>query len=181
MATSKPFNSKLVQKDYEDRFTADLNLFVRDTLLKLSQEEDPYSPIDTGFFASSWIAQRSRPRPQDAREEFAPWKNIKATRKGNKSPQAKVEPRFIDNINYNFKIFEKFYIGNTTKYAAYALASKKNKIDLLIKNDLKSDIKNIFSDKKPKIGLAQKAFKGGQGGIGQFADSKRKFVDYTNL
>jgi len=181
MVKSKPFNSKLIQKEYENRFNADLNLFIRETLIGLSSEEDPVSPIDTGFFASNWTAQRSRPRPDEVRESVAPWSNIKPTRKGIKSPQAKVEPRFIDNIKYNFKIYEKFYIGNRTKYAAYALASKRNKINLYMQNDLAKEIKRIFSDKKPKIGLAQKAFKGGEGGIGQLTDSKRKFVDYTNL
>ena len=31
----------------------DLNDFVRATILELSSEDDPVSPIDTGFFASS--------------------------------------------------------------------------------------------------------------------------------
>ena len=88
--------------DLTNNLQRDFNLFIQAALLDLSSEEDPISPIDTGFFASSWTVGRTRPRPKDKREDFNPWKNIKATRKGNKSPQAKVEPRFINSIP-NFK------------------------------------------------------------------------------
>ena len=71
---------------------------------------------------------RTRPRPQDARESFAPCSNIKPTRKGQKSSEARIEPRFIDKINYNFNIYEKVFIGNTSKYAAFALASDVPKV-----------------------------------------------------
>jgi len=168
-------------KEFEDQLNADLNTFVREALIKLSRKENPYSPIDTGFFASSWTVGRSRPLPQDRREDFAPWKNIKPTRKGKTSASAKIEPRFINNINYNFKIYESFFIGNKAKYSAYALASSRNHIVRYFKQDFKFDMDKIFSDRKSKIGLALESFKGGQGGIGQFADPNRSFVSYTNI
>ena len=168
-------------KEIEEQMNRDLNTFAREVLSKLSRKENPYSPIDTGFFASSWTIGRSRPAPQDRREDFAPWKNIKPTRKGFTSAQAKVEPRFINTINYNFKIYESFFIGNKAKYSAYALASSRNHIVRYFKQDFKSDMDRIFRDKKSKIGLALEPFKGGQGGIGQFADPNKTFVSYTNI
>ena len=177
---AKSNNVDNIAPDLEDQLTKDLNAFVRTTLVGLSREEDPISPIDTGFFASSWTVGRTRPRPKDKREDFNPWKNIKATRKGNKSPQAKVEPRFIDKIKYNFKIYEKIYIGNTAKYAAYALASPRQKINLFIQSDLKNTINQIFKDKKSKVLLGSESVQGGRG-IGQFADPNRSFVGYENV
>ena len=50
-----------------------------------------------------------------------------------------------------------------------------------VKADIKQDIDSIFKEKKPKIGLATQPFKGGQGGIGQFADPTKTFVEYTDL
>ena len=63
MAKRKPFNSKLVKKDNEDLLTRDLNDFIRSVLLELSEDRelDSISPIDTGFFASSWTASTQRP------------------------------------------------------------------------------------------------------------------------
>ena len=80
MAKSNNVNN--IAPDLEDQLTKDLNAFVRSTLVGLSREEDPISPIDTGFFASSWTASTQRPRPDEARESVAPWSNIKPTRKG---------------------------------------------------------------------------------------------------
>ena len=42
-------------------------------------------------------------------------------------------------------------------------------------------IKRTFTEKKLKIAVGMSSLKGGQGGIGQFADPKKAFVDYTNL
>ena len=178
---AKDFSKSNVKGELKDQLNRDLNIFVRQALVKLSREQDPYSPIDTGFFASSWKASRTRPRPQDARESFAPWSNIKPTRKGQKSSEARIEPRFIDKINYNFNIYEKVFIGNTSKYAAFALASDRSRLVRYFKADIKQDIDSIFKEKKPKIGLATQPFKGGQGGIGQFADPTKTFVEYTDL
>ena len=95
--------------DLEGNLERDLNTLVRAVLSDLSTKEN--SPVDTGFFASSWTAGTQRPRPDEARESVAPWSNIKPTRRGQRSPQAKVEPRFINSIP-NFKPFSKVFIGN---------------------------------------------------------------------
>ena len=159
----------------------DLNDFVRATILELSSEDDPVSHIDTGFFASSWTASTQRPRPDQNRLDFAPWSNIEPTYKRQKSPNAVVSPRFLDKMKFNFKIYSKVYIGNRSQYAASALGSTRSKIPQFIQGELRPLVNAIFTEKRPKIDIASRRFKGGQGGIGPFADPEREFVDYTNL
>lgn len=181
MARRKPFSSKLVKKDNEDLLTRDLNDFVRSALLELSEDKGPdsISPIDTGFFASSWTASTQRPRPNQPRENHSPWSNIEPSMEGRPADDYVVSPRFIPNIKFNFKIFSKVYIGNRSEYAASALASPRSKI-AKYSGTLRPLVNAIFTD-KAKIAVGAKQFKGGQGGIGQFADPDREFVDYTNL
>ena len=165
--------------DLEGNLERDLNTLVRAVLSDLSTKEN--SPVDTGFFASSWTAGTQRPRPDEPRETVAPWSNIKPTRRGQRSPQAVIEPRFIDKINYNFKPFSKVFIGNRSQYAARALASERSKVPQYVQGQLAELIKRTFTEKKPKIAVGMSSLKGGQGGIGQFADPKKAFVDYTDL
>ena len=185
MAKSKPFSKNInqIKKDLENNLERDLNKLVKAIIADLSTEEN--SPVDTGFFASSWTASTQRPRPDEARESVAPWSNIKPTRRGQRSPQAKVEPRFINSIP-NFKPFSKVFIGNRSQYAARALASPRSKIPQYVQSDLRNLINQIFTD-KPKLGIA--AFGTGVrgksdnvrftgGGIGAFSDPSSVFVDY---
>ena len=169
--------------DLEDNLERDLNKLVTAIIADLSTEEN--SPVDTGFFASSWTAGTQRPKPDEARESVAPWSNIKPTRRGARSPQAKIEPRFIDSIP-QFKPFSKVFIGNRSQYAARALASPRSKIPQYVQGDLRNLINQIFTD-KPKLGIAafgtgvrkksdNVRFEGG--GIGAFSDPSSVFVDY---
>ena len=167
--------------DLVNNLEQDFNSFIRSTLFDLSREEDPISPIDTGFFASSWTASTQSPRPDQAREDNPPWSEIEPSYRRMPSPNALVEPRFVDKIKYNFKLFSKVYIGNRSEYAASALGSTRSKIPQYIQGQLKPLVNAIFTDKKAKIAIGASKFKGGQGGIGQFADPDREFVDYTNL
>ena len=102
MARSKGIEN--ITADLNGNLQSDFNTFIRAALFDLSnQSATKYSPVDTGFFASSWTASTQRPRPDEPRESVAPWSNIKPRRRGDqRNPQAKVEPRFIDNISYNF-------------------------------------------------------------------------------
>ena len=159
----------------------DFNLFIQAALLDLSREEDPISPIDTGFFASSWTASTQRPRPDQAREDNPPWSEIEPSYERRPAPASFVEPRFANKIKYNFKLFSKVYIGNRSEYAASALGSTRSKIPQYIQGQLKPLVNAIFTEKKAKIAIGASKFKGGQGGIGPFADPDREFVDYTNL
>ena len=169
--------------DLEGNLKRDLNKLVKAVIADLSTEEN--SPVDTGFFASSWTASTQRPRPDEARESVAPWSNIKPTRRGQRSPQAKVEPRFINSIP-NFQPFSKVFIGNRSQYAARALASPRSKIPQYVQGDLRNLINQMFTD-KPKLGIAafgtgvrgkSKNVRFTGGGIGAFSDPSSVFVDY---
>jgi hypothetical protein len=170
----KPRDPDLAVPDFEDQLERDLNRFVRQVLSDLSTEEN--SPVDTGFFASSWTASTQRPRPDQPREAHTPWSNIKPTKKGRPAAGSTINPRFIDNIKYNFKPFSTVFIGNRAKYAAFAL--EEGKVQSYVQGALGNKVKEIFRE-KPKVQVATKGYKGGKG-IGQFADPNRVFVDYTN-
>ena len=62
-----------IERDLTGNLERDLNTLVRVVLSDLSTKE--YSPVDTGFFVSSWTAGTQRPRPDEARESVAPWSN----------------------------------------------------------------------------------------------------------
>ena len=185
MARSKGIEN--IEKDLTGNLERDLNTLVRAVLTDLSTKE--YSPVDTGFFVSSWTASTQRPRPDEARESVAPWSNIKPRRDGRQNnPQAVIEPRFIDKIP-NFKPFSKVFIGNRSQYAARALASPNSQIPQYVQGKLKPLIDRIFTE-KPKLGIAafgtgvrgksdNVRFKGK--GIGGFSDPSSVFVDYENL
>jgi len=170
--------------DLEGNLERDLNKLVKAVIADLSTEEN--SPVDTGFFASSWTASTQRPRPDEARESVAPWSNIKPTRRGQRSTQAKVEPRFINSIP-NFKPFSKVFIGNRSEYAARALASPRSGVPQYVQGDLSQLIKKIFSD-KPKLGVGtfgtgvkyQSKNVRDLKGVGLFGGTDDVFVDYTN-
>ncbi len=182
MARSKGIEN--IEKDLTGNLERDLNTLVRAVLSDLSTKR--YSPVDTGFFVSSWTAGTQRPRPDEARESVAPWSNIKPRRRGDQSnPQAVIEPRFIDSIP-NFKPFSKVFIGNRSQYAARALASPNSKIPQYVQGELKRLINTVFTE-KPKLGIAafgtgvrgksdNVRFKGK--GIGGFSDPSSVFVDY---
>ena len=89
-----------IEKDLSGNLERDLNIFVRSVITDLSTKQ--ISPVDTGFFASSWTASTQRPRPDQSRKEFAPWSNIKPSRMGVEAPGAVVEPRFLDTLSFNF-------------------------------------------------------------------------------
>ena len=172
--------------DLEGNLERDLNTLVRAVLSDLSTKEN--SPVDTGFFASSWTAGTQRPRPDEARESVAPWSNIKPRRDGKQNnSQAVIEPRFIDSVA-NFKPFSKVFIGNRSQYAARALASPNSQVPQYVQGKLRPLINAIFTE-KPKLGIAafgtgvrgksdNVRFKGK--GIGGFSDPSSVFVDYEN-
>ena len=167
-----------ITKDLTGNFERDLNIFVRTIITDLSTKQN--SPVDTGFFASSWTA--SKPR-----KEFAPWSNIKPSRNGTEAPGAVVEPRFLDTLSFNFKPFSKVYIGNRSEYAARALASPRSGVPQYVQGKLGKLINQVFRE-KPKLSVGTY----GSGviyqsknvrelqGFGLFGGTDDVFVDYTN-
>jgi len=174
-----------ITKDLTGNLERDLNIFVRTIITDLSTKQN--SPVDTGFFASSWTASTQRPRPDQPRKEFAPWSNIKPSRNGTEAPGAVVEPRFLDKLSFNFKPFSKVYIGNRSEYAARALASPRSGVPQYVQGKLGKLINQVFRE-KPKLSVGTY----GSGvkyqsknvrelqGFGLFGGTDDVFVDYTN-
>ena len=175
-----------IEKDLTGNLERDLNIFVRTVITDLSTKQN--SPVDTGFFASSWTASTQRPRPDQSRKDHSPWSNIKPSRDGTKAPGAVVEPRFLDTISFNFKPFSKVFIGNRSEYAARALASPRSQVPQYVQGKLGKIINEVFTDKKPKLGVGtygsgikyeSKNVRDLQG-FGLFGGTDDVFVDYTN-
>ena len=178
-------NIDKIAPDLQGNLERDLNILVRAIITDLSTEEN--SPVDTGFFASSWTASTQRPRPDQSRKDHAPWSGIKPSRNGTRAPGAVVESRFLDEIPFNFKPYSRVFIGNRSEYAARALASPRSGVPQYVQGDLSQLIKKVFSD-KPKLGVGtfgtgvkyQSKNVRDLKGIGLFGGTDDVFVDYTN-
>ena len=148
--------SKQIQADLNKQLTTDLNRFVKILVRQLPS----YSPQYTGFFASSWKASTSRPRPVDKVEDFSPWNSIKRAKSKDASVAARINPRFsVPTFSYTDQIF----IGNTTVYARYALASPSNNLPGFIQGEVKFLVDFIFGDKKRpdvRVGASPLGFDG---------------------
>ena len=186
---AKPFTKNIdnIVPDLEGNLERDLNILVRAIITDLSTKQN--SPVDTGFFASSWTASTQRPRPDQSRKEFAPWSNIKPSRMGVEAPGAVVEPRFLGTLSFNFKPFSKVFVGNRSEYAARALASPRSQVPQYVQGKLGKLINKVFTDKKPKLAVGTY----GSGvkyeskdnvrdlkGVGLFGGTDDAFVDYIN-
>ena len=174
-----------IEKDLTGNLERDLNIFVRTVITDLSTKQN--SPVDTGFFASSWTAGTQRPRPNQAREEFVPWSNIKPSRMGVEAPGAVVEPRFLGTLSFNFKPFSKVFIGNRSEYAARALASPRSGVPQYVQGKLGKLVNQVFKEKsKLAIGTYGSGVKYESKnvrdlqGFGLFGGTDDVFVDYTN-
>ena len=174
-----------IEKDLTGNLERDLNIFVRTVITDLSTKQN--SPVDTGFFASSWTASTQRPRPDESRKDFAPWKNIKPSRNGTEAPGAVVEPRFLDKISFTFKPYSKVFIGNRSEYAARALASPRSGVPQYVQGKLAKLVNQVFKEKsKLAIGTYGSGVKYESKnvrdlqGFGLFGGTNDVFVDYTN-
>ena len=139
--------------DLERQINADYNALIQLTVEGLGTEEN--SPVDTGFFASSWKASVQKVRAQDKREDFAPWSSIYKSRDpsrnqwvhtGKKPAQKRIKPRF-EVPEFNYKRQPTVYIGNTAEYAGYALESPK--VANFIQGEMRSLVQQTFGDKRP--------------------------------
>lgn len=138
--------------DLERKLNSDYNALIQITTEGLATKEN--SPVDTGFFASSWKASTQKVRAQDRREDFAPWSKIYETRQsGNqrvntskKPVSSQIKPRFTVP-EFNYKRQPTVYIGNTAEYAGYALESPK--VSNFIQGEMRSLVQQTFGDKRP--------------------------------
>jgi hypothetical protein len=139
--------------DLERQINDDYNALIQLTVEGLGTEEN--SPVDTGFFASSWKASTQKVRAEDKREDFAPWSSIYKTRDPSKNQwvhtskkptQSRIKPRF-EVPEFNYKRQPTVYIGNTAEYAGYALESPK--VANFIQGEMRSLVQQTFGDKRP--------------------------------
>ena len=147
--------------DLERKLNDDYNALIQLTVEGLSTEEN--SPVDTGFFASSWKASTQKVRAEDKREDHAPWSKIYETRQpggettwssiGNqrvhtskKPVGSQMKPRF-PVPEFNYKRQPTVYIGNTAEYAGYALESPK--VANFVQGEMGPLVQQTFGDKRP--------------------------------
>jgi len=139
--------------DLEKQINSDYNALIQLTVEGLSTREN--SPVDTGFFASSWKASTQKVRAQDKREDYSPWSKIYKTRTpagdqrvhtSKKPIGSQIKPRF-KIPEFNYKRQPTVYIGNTAEYAGYALESPK--VSNFIQGEMRSLVQQTFGDKRP--------------------------------
>lgn len=171
-------------KDLQDQLNRDLNALVDLVLEELATDEKKggASPVDTGFFASSWKAGTQRTQPKDRRQDYAPWSVIYGTRdsRGNQWVSTKnkpardaiIQPRFMQTSAFN--INQKVFIGNAAEYARFALEGKG--IAQFIQGKMGSLIRSSFREKAPRIAVASTQGKGLLGAL-----TGKTYVSYESL
>ena len=145
--------------DLEAQLNSDFNTVIRKAHKSLGTKT--HSPVYTGFFASSWKVANTPPKAKDDILKFKPWSEIKRQSKGKRPSNPKVQPRF--KVNKTFDIKKTVFIGNTVKYASYALEG--GKIQNFIQGRMGQIIKENMKEKKGKLFLLGKE----TGGFGNLA------------
>ena len=155
------FVTKQVRRDFND--------FVRWIQTELSKPEGAgktYSPILTGFFASSWKVDKKRIQPTEHIKAFAPWNAIKI-KTGSKpavlAPGNKAVVKMRYPMNTRLRTDITYYVGNSTRYASYALWSPKNNLASFIQGELRAKVGDFFKEKKTSV-LSRAGSKGYQYG-----------------
>ena len=140
-----------IMPDLEAHMQESFNRLTREIMRKLATKKR--SPVYTGFFASSWKADRSRIEPIDELKE--PWLSLskaKWAKKGNTNSKVdkgyKIDPRFYPpDPEFNYKRQPTVYIGNTAEYAGYALESPK--VANFVQGEMGPLVQQTFGDKRP--------------------------------
>jgi hypothetical protein len=123
--------------ELEQQLNRDFNALIGLTVEGLSSK---ISPVDTGFFASSWKASTQRPQAKDKKTE--PWsKYDKGSNKGT------IQPRY-SIPEFNYKRQPTVYVGNTAEYALQALASPKSEVVDFIKGEMRDLVRDAFQEKR---------------------------------
>ena len=152
--------------DLEAQLNSDFNTVIRKAHRSLGTKK--HSPVYTGFFASSWKVANTPPKAKDDIKNFKPWSEIKRQSKGKRPSNPKVEPRF--KVSRTFNIKKTVFIGNTVKYASYALEG--GKIQNFVQGRMVQIIKDNMKEKKGKLfllGAPNVDDKGTTGGFGNLA------------
>jgi hypothetical protein len=99
-------------KDLDEQISRDFNTLIQKIYGELSTEQ--YSPVYTGFFASSWKIQTMGIKSVDRVQDFEPWASIKRNHdlptgnegwkpKGSRPSNPQIKPRFPITKTFNFK------------------------------------------------------------------------------
>ena len=161
-----------IMPDLEAHMQESFNRLTREIMRKLATKKR--SPVYTGFFASSWQASRSKIQPIDELEE--PWLGIKKKKDADRSnKEYRIDPRFYppdQEFNYKRRVF----IGNTVKYAVWALEDGRIK-DFVQGPDMARLVRSNFKERRRAlISVA------GRGGVGKFGAFKGKtYIDYFEV
>ena len=145
-------------KDWEDQSEAHLSQFINSVASDLVD----VSPVDSGFFASSWQVSKTRMPPENQYIK-EPWETIKKSRdaarkSGGEGAPSYIAPRFKVPTKYKFN--QPIYIGNRAEYTGRALESKNSQVGAYILNGsgtftegLRQKVDRIFTDKRPNINI----------------------------
>ena len=157
---------ELTKKVFLDEVERDLNGMFNElvstvvTELVSDSREGGYSPVLTGFFASSWKAS-TQPLPlDDPIRNFPRWANIKTVNTGSRTVLAPGYKPIIDRRYPIPKVTIKdtVYISNPATYSAYTYASPKSKVLHYIQGGpLDGAINRVFKDKRDTISVASNA------------------------
>ena len=161
MARKKDFLKSDPIGDLEAELNRDFNTVIRKAHKSLGTKT--HSPVYTGFFASSWKVANTPPKAKDDILKFKPWSDMKkqeslAFFKRDRSfkHRSKIQPRF--KVTRTFNIKKSVFIGNTVKYASYALEG--GKIQNFIQGRMGQIIKENMKEKKGKLFLFGKETSG---------------------
>jgi len=152
MARKKDFLKSDPIADITAQINADFNTVVNKTHKSLSTKT--YSPVWTGFFASSWKVQTTGVRPKDDIRNFKPWSTIKknSTKSINgkwvstKPSNPTIRIRYPNKRTFN--IDRPVFIGNRATHAAYALEG--GKIQNFIQGRMAKIIRDNMKEKRTK-------------------------------
>ena len=161
----------LVGPDLEAYMQESFNRLILTILRRLATKKR--SPVYTGFFASSWKADTSPIKANDELEE--PWLGLSRAKWNDKANKDyKIDPRFYPpNKAFNYK--RRVYIGNTAKYAVYALES--GKVQQFVQGpEMAKLFGEAFKPRAPRISV------GARQGIGTFGTQAGEiYTGYTEL
>nr|BAR36056.1 HK97-gp10_like tail component [uncultured Mediterranean phage uvMED] len=161
-----------IMPDLEAHMQESFNRLTREIMRKLATKKR--SPVYTGFFASSWKADRRKIQPIDDLEQ--PWLGIKRKKDADrKNKDYKIDPRFYPpDKEFNYK--RRVFIGNQVKYAVWAL--EDGRVQHFVQSpEMQEIVKRNFKERRRAlISVA------GKGGVGQFGSFKGKtYIDYFEV
>lgn len=168
MAKKKDFLKSDPIGEMEALINSDFNTVIRKSHASLSTKT--YSPVYTGFFASSWKVANTPIKATQKVEDFKPWADIAREGKKKRPTNPKITKGGRFPVKRTFDLKKSVFIGNRVKYANYALEG--GKIQFFIQSRLAKIIRDNMKEKKGKLfllGAANVDGKGTTGGFGNLA------------